>query len=110
MTANTDVVRHVYAVRSLAWAVLLLACALPAVLFIPARGKRAPVVKAATPFIFAGLWLERWMLVAPDVPPASLIAAVATAIIFALVFLACVRSPVLGTSTRPRPRPAAHPQ
>ena len=84
------VMRHVDAPRAQAWTVLLLACALPAIVFIPKRGKRAAAVRTIAPLILAGLWLERWLIIAPDVPSRSMPAAIVLALVFGAVFLAVV--------------------
>jgi hypothetical protein len=72
--------------RVVAWIVLLLCCVMPAVVFIPKRGKRAGPIKAIAPLILAGMWLERWILIAPDVPPRSVTADVVITAVFGLIF------------------------
>jgi len=84
------VMRHLESRHTAAWAVCLLACALPAAVFIPRRGKRPGTIKTLTPLVLVGLWLERWLLIAPDVPSASLFAGAVMAILFGAVFVGVV--------------------
>jgi hypothetical protein len=57
--------------RPLGWIVLGMCCAIPAIVCVPQWGKRMAVVRPVTLVILAGLWLERWLLVASDLPAAS---------------------------------------
>jgi hypothetical protein len=54
--------------RAVAWTVLAMCCAVPAIVLVPRWGKRAASVRVIAPLILIGIWLERWMLVAPDLP------------------------------------------
>jgi hypothetical protein len=102
--------KHVDAMRPLAWTVFVLACALPALVFVPQRGKRATTIRLVAPLILAGLWLERWMLIAPGVPSRSAAAGLAAAVVFALAFLASIRLPLWETATTPPPTQAVRPR
>lgn len=104
------VMRHLESVQSAAWAVFVLACALPALVLIPRRGKQSAAIMALTPLILAGLWLERWLLIAPDVPSPSLSAGVMIALLFGAVFVAVVRAGAWGRSASRRPHMPAPPQ
>jgi hypothetical protein len=77
----------------IAWTVLVLACALPAIVFVPRWGKRRQAIKVVAPLILIGLWLEKWLLIAPSVETASskLAGSLVTAA-FAVVFFAAVQS------------------
>ena len=87
------------ALRAVAWAVLALCCAIPAVMFVPQSGKRTGAIKIVAPLILAGMWLERWMLVAPDVPSRSVLAELVITALFALLFFFSVR-PASGSGRR----------
>lgn len=54
--------------RALGWVVLALCSAVPTIALVPQRGKDTRTVKIVAPAILLGLWLERWLLVAPDLP------------------------------------------
>jgi hypothetical protein len=73
--------------RVVAWTVFVACCALPAIVFIPRWGKRAETIKVLAPLILAGMWLERWLLVAPAVPSRSTISSILVTLGFAAVFL-----------------------
>jgi hypothetical protein len=78
--------------RPIAWIVLALCSAIPAVIFVPRWGKRAAALRLVAPLILIGMWLERWMLVAPDVPShSSVLAAILVTAAFAAAFFLSVR-------------------
>lgn len=77
--------------RAVAWIVLVLCCAVPAGVFVPKWGKRAGTIKIIAPLILLGMWLERWLLVAPDVPSRSVLAELGITGTFALLFFFSVR-------------------
>lgn len=77
--------------RVVAWIVLVLCCAVPAVVFVPKWGKRTGAIKVIAPLILLGMWLERWLLIAPDVPSRSVLAELVITAAFALLFLFSVR-------------------
>jgi hypothetical protein len=77
--------------QTLGWLVIVLACAVPAAVLVPQRGKRARAVKIVAAIILAGMWLERWILVAPDVPSRSPALALLTTAAFAAAFFVAVR-------------------
>jgi hypothetical protein len=82
--------------RAVAWTVLALCCVVPAVVFVPRWGKRASAIKIIAPLILLGMWFERWVLVAPDVPSRSpVLSALVTTAAFAVVFVFSVRSELL---------------
>src|SRR3954471_15426798 len=81
--------------RAMAWTVLALCCAVPAVVFVPRWGKRATAIRWVAPLILLGMWLERWILIAPDVPSRSpVVGAVVITAAFTAVFLVSIRSPL----------------
>src|SRR4051812_29826999 len=81
--------------RAMAWTVLALCCAVPAVVFVPRWGKRATAIRWVAPLILLGMWLERWILIAPDVPSRSpVVGAVVITAAFTTVFLLSIRSPL----------------
>jgi hypothetical protein len=50
-----------------------------------------PIIRWVAPIILIGIWLERWMLIAPDVSSRSLVATLAVTAGFAVLFLLSVR-------------------
>jgi hypothetical protein len=76
--------------RVAAWTVLVLCCAVPAVVFVPKWGKRTGAIKIIAPLILLGMWLERWLLVAPDIPSRSLVSDILITAAFAAVFFASI--------------------
>jgi hypothetical protein len=85
------VMKRLDALSALAWTVLVLCYAVPSFVFIPAWGKRLPIIRWVAPIILIGIWLERWMLIAPDVSSRSLVATLAVTAGFAVLFLLSVR-------------------
>ena len=85
------VMKRLDALRAVAWIVLVFCCAVPAVVFVPRWGKRAAAIKIVAPLILLGMWLERWLLVAPDAPSRSLAAEVVITAAFAAIFFFSVR-------------------
>jgi len=77
--------------RTLAWVVLALCCVVPSVVFVPKWGKTAVAIKFVAPAVLVGLWLERWMLVAPDLSGSSVLASVAMTAVFAGLFFVTTR-------------------
>jgi len=53
--------------RVTAWAVLVMCCAIPAIVLVPRWGKQITPIKIVAPVILIGMWFEKWLLVAPDV-------------------------------------------
>jgi hypothetical protein len=80
--------------RGTAWMVLAMCCAVPSIVFVPRWGKRADAIKIVAPLILVGMWFERWILVAPDVPARSPLLALLITAIFAAVFLLSIYSSV----------------
>ena len=83
------------ALRALSWTVLVMCCAVPSIVFVPRWGKRVAAIRVVAPFILVGMWLERWILVAPDVPARAPVRTVLITAAFAAVFVFAVR-PVIG--------------
>jgi len=77
--------------RMLGWLILTLCWAAPAAAFVPHWGKRAGVLRVIGVLTLIGCWLERWLLVAPDLPPASLVPAVVITLAFAAVFVLSIK-------------------
>ncbi len=78
--------------RMWAWTVLALSCVIPFVVFVPPAGKRLTALRIVAPAILGGLWIERWMLVAPAVRhTTSTATAIVTTAAFAAVFISTVR-------------------
>jgi hypothetical protein len=76
--------------RPLGWVVLAMCGGVPAIALVPQWGKRIPVLRVVTIVILVGLWLERWLLVAPDLG-GSAAATVVTTVVFGALFLFAVR-------------------
>jgi hypothetical protein len=76
--------------RPLGWIVLAMCCAIPAIVLVPPAGKRAGVVRVVAVIVLVGLWLERWLLIAPGVPPASAFSVIGITVAFAALFFAAV--------------------
>jgi hypothetical protein len=72
------------------WIVLAMCCAVPSVVLVPQRGKQILPLRIVTPLILIGLWLERWLLVAPSLPKSSLLETFAITVVFAVVFAGCI--------------------
>jgi hypothetical protein len=83
--------------RPTGWIVLAVSCAIPATVLIPQRGKQVAALRLVTPLILSGLMIERWLLVAPPLPPTTAAEAIGITVAFGLAFVACVGS---GTSER----------
>ena len=79
--------------RAIAWTVLAMCGAVPFVVFVPRWGKRATAIRIVTPVVLLGMWLERWILVAPAVPSRSIPGTVALTAAFAALFFFAVRPP-----------------
>jgi len=77
--------------RGLAWTVLAICCAVPSIVLVPRAGKRLAVIRIVATLVLIGMWLERWILVAPDMPARSPAAAVLITASFAAAFVLSVR-------------------
>jgi hypothetical protein len=86
------VMSRLYSLRAVAWSVLAGCCVVPALVFVPRWGKRPSAIKLVAPVILVGMWLERWLLVAPDVPShGSPLRGIVITAAFATVFFYSVR-------------------
>jgi hypothetical protein len=74
--------------RPLGWVILVMCCAMPALLLVPQWGKRAATLRIVAPIVLAGLWLEHWLLVAADLPRSSVPAVALVTALFAAAFAA----------------------
>jgi hypothetical protein len=84
--------------RPAGWIVLAMCSAVPSIVFIPQWGKRLITVRVVTPLILIGLWLERWLLIAPDLPNSTSIATIAVTAAFAAGFLLSVGAHRVGVA------------
>ena len=85
------IMARIGASRAIGWIILATGCALPPVVFVPQWGKRILAMRLVTPLIVVGLWLERWLLVSPDLPKASALGTVAITAVCAAAFFLSVR-------------------
>jgi hypothetical protein len=91
--------------RVAGWMVLAMCGAAPALVFVPQWGKQITAVRVMAIVILAGLWLERWILVAPDLPQARGVVSVAMTAAYFAVFMLSIRP--TSTSERRDARPHA---
>ncbi len=77
--------------RAPGWIVLAACCAVPAIALVPRSGKTAAMLRFVAPIALVGLWLERWLLVAADVPSRSPVPALLVSALFSAAFVAAVR-------------------
>ena len=79
--------------RVAGWMVLAMCGAAPAIVFVPQWGKQIAVIRVMAVVILAGLWLERWILVAPDLPKARVVVSVAMTAAYFAVFVLSIGRP-----------------
>jgi hypothetical protein len=77
--------------RVAGWMVLAMCGAAPALVFVPQWGKQIAAVRVMAIVILAGLWLERLILVAPDLPKARGVVSVAMTAAYFAVFMLSIR-------------------
>ena len=89
--------------RASGWIVLATCCAAPSIVFVPRWGKHLAALRVVTPLILVGLWIERWLLVAPDLPRPTWIAVIAVTLAFAAGFFLCVHTTAIRSDVGRRP-------
>jgi len=77
--------------RALGWTILVMCWAAPVAIFVPQWGKGVRALRVVGVVVLVGCWLERWLLVSPDLPPASAMQAFAITALFAVLFAVSMR-------------------
>jgi hypothetical protein len=77
--------------RALGWTILVMCWAAPVMVFVPQWGKRAIALRVVGALVLIGCWLERWLLVAPDLPPASAVQTFAITALFVVLFVVSMK-------------------
>jgi hypothetical protein len=76
--------------RSLGWVILGSCCAVPSIVFVPKSGRRIATLRTVSLVVLTGLWLERWLFVAPDLAPSSGVWTFSVSALFAALFTVAI--------------------
>jgi len=93
MTSDVGyMMRRIDVSRPAGWTVLAMCGGAPAFVFVPQWGKHRVALRVMSTIILAGLWLEQWILVAPEIPAGEpLLLAPAITAVFIAAFALSMR-------------------